>query len=390
MIMPENLIVYFRPYKYRNNDEKRFELYNYSKSVDIKCVEIFDYLFENQKKLFKNSKKFKKKIYSFSQIEDIKFFLQEIFKKYKKIFILNFIPLDNFKCLNVTRLLYSFKLEKKFIIFEIDNSGFPNKLVDLNIVSKLISYISVKNLFDKTLKYIVSIFAEKFKPDFFLVAGNFKKKIHISNNFKIEEFNTWDNSNLKLNFSPIKKEKHIVFVDGAGPYTISDRELLGRKHYLTSDIWYNDLNYFFNKLEKKFNCEVIIANHPNTEFKKLPKHFYGRKTISGETLSLIQNSKFMITRQSTAFSHALYLNKPIVLIFSNQNKNDLYDMSIMNKISNMTGAQMININEEFNFKKFKSKLKINNLLYKSYLNSYISCRKDNACNSKILQNLIDG
>ena len=51
---------------------------------------------------------------------------------------------------------------------------------------------------------------------------------------------------------------------------------------------------------------------------------------------------------------------------------------------------MININEEFNFKKFKSKLKINNLLYKSYLNSYISCRKDNACNSKILQNLIDG
>ena len=58
----------------------------------------------------------------------------------------------------------------------------------------------------------------------------------------------------------------------------------------------------------------------------------------------------MITRQSTAFSHALYLNKPIVLIFSNQNKNDLYDMSIMNKISNMTGAQMININEEFNFK----------------------------------------
>ena len=388
--MSKNLIIYFRPYKYRNNDEKRFELYNYSKSSDIKCVEIFDYLFGNKKKLFKNSKKFKKKIYSFDNIADISFFLKEVTKKYKKIFILNFIPLDNFRCSKVIKLIYSFKQEKKFFIFELDNSGFPNKLVDINVISKLTSYISVKNLFDKTIKYLVSIFSEKFYPDFFLVAGNSKKKNYLDNNLKIKEFNTWDNSNLKLNLLNNKKEKHIVYVDGAGPYTVSDREFLGRKHYLTIDIWYRDLNYFFNKLEKKFKCDVIIANHPNTELKKKkPKHFYGRKTISGETLTLIQNSKFMITRQSTAFSHALYLNKPIILIYSNENKKDLYDMSIINKISNMTGAQKININEDLNFKKFESKLKINNVLYKSYLNSYISCRKDNFCNSTILQKIID-
>ena len=78
-----------------------------------------------------------------------------------------------------------------------------------------------------------------------MVAGFKTKQKYIETyNTKIIDFNTWDNSNLKLaNIKNIKK-KHIVLVDGAGPYSISDREFMGKKHYLTKDVWYKDLNFF--------------------------------------------------------------------------------------------------------------------------------------------------
>ena len=53
--MNDYLIIYFRPYKYRFNDEIRFELNNFPKTIDIKCVEVFDYLYLNKGIIYFNS-----------------------------------------------------------------------------------------------------------------------------------------------------------------------------------------------------------------------------------------------------------------------------------------------------------------------------------------------
>ena len=54
-------------------------------------------------------------------------FLENISKKYKKVFLINFIPIDNFKCFFVKKLIYEYKKNFNFLIMEIDNSGFPEK-----------------------------------------------------------------------------------------------------------------------------------------------------------------------------------------------------------------------------------------------------------------------
>ena len=248
--MNDTLIVYFRPYKYRFNDETRFEINNFPKTIDIKCVEIFDYLYGNSEKIFKNSKNFKKKIFSFNSLKRINIFLKNISTKYKKLFLINFIPIDNFKCFYVKKLIYQYKKNFKFSIMEIDNSGFPKKIIKKKIFSRIIYSLNFKNIYFRLTNLILSNYFIKFEPDYILVAGFKTKQKYIETyNTKIIDFNTWDNSNLKLaNIKNIKK-KHIVLVDGAGPYSISDREFMGKKHYLTKDVWYKDLN-FFKKLEK--------------------------------------------------------------------------------------------------------------------------------------------
>lgn len=387
--MNDNLIVYLRPYKYRYNDEVRFEINNFPKKIDVKCVEIFDYLYKNQSNLFKNSNNFKKKIFSFKNLNQIKIFFQKISKKYKRVFLLNFLPLDNIKCLKIKKLIYDHKKNSNFFILELDNSGFPDKMIKKNILLKIIKFGSLKNIYFKLINFIFDLYLSELRPNYYLVAG-YKKKLKYKdfNKKKIIDFNTWDNSNLKFSNHKSLKKNHIVLVDGAGPYTVSDREFLGRRHFLTNEIWYRDLNLFFSKLEKYFRCKIIIANHPNTEFNGYPKHFYGRRAITGKTLELIKYSKFIITRQSTALSHALYFKKPILLIYSDENKQDFYDISILNNISKAIASQKININEKINFKKLKKNLEINYSLYNSYLKQYISCRKDKLTNSMILSNLI--
>ena len=66
--------------------------------------------------------------------------------------------------------------------------------------------------------------------------------------------------------------------------------------------------------------------------------------ISNNTKNLIQNSKFIITRNSTAVTFAIYYNKPIVLFYTNETINtESQKLSI--ELANSIGLKALNINE---------------------------------------------
>ena len=386
----KKILIFFKPSKFRDHDNIRFEIKNYSKKISVNYVEIFDLLYNNKIKLFKNSKSNYVKIISLSNFSQILKYLNNIIKKYEQVYLMNFIPLDNYNCLIVNLLIYTF-YKKKIKIIKVSNSGFPSTLVK-NYFFFLLTNFRFKQIFEKLNARIASYFFSllNYKANYYLVSG--KKEINYFKflNLKpIIKFNTWDNSNLKLYNKNTINKKNIVFIDGAGPKTVSDREFFSQKESLTNEVWYRDLNIFFSKLENFFKCKVLIANHPLTKFKKYPKHFYGRETFSNQTLELVTKSKFIMTRQSTAIAYALNYKKPIMFIYSNENKDDYYNFSISKNLSNLLGTYPININEKFDKEKIFKCIKLNNKKYTLFSKNYISDRKDLICNSTILNNLIN-
>ena len=60
-------------------------------------------------KKFLKIQKILKKIFNFNSLKRINIFLKNISTKYKRVFLINFIPIDNFKCFYVKKLIYQYK-----------------------------------------------------------------------------------------------------------------------------------------------------------------------------------------------------------------------------------------------------------------------------------------
>ena len=83
--------------------------------------------------------------------------------------------------------------------------------------------------------------------------------------------------------------------------------------------YFEEMNNFFAKLEKKFNLEVIIALHPNCFIKNYSKYFNFRRCIKSDTARLVRNSKFVLSHaSSTAINFAVIYKKPIIYIITNE------------------------------------------------------------------------
>ena len=199
--------------------------------------------------------------------------------------------------------------------------------------------------------------------------------------------NTWDyskilsnNSNNPGQFSKYKKKG--VRLDGAGPMFGSDDLNIGKKTYLTSDIWYPSLVSFLQRIEKETDTTIDIAAHPKTSYESNPSCFGRRNVFYGKTLELVRDSDFVITRQSTAISYAIIFKKPVIFIYSNQLKKDKLSMEGVNKMSETLGTIPINIDS--NFDDISGYLKINKYCYDAYKKNYLTSNDIRRTNAQIL------
>jgi len=161
-----------------------------------------------------------------------------------------------------------------------------------------------------------------------------------------------DNAGMDEEFS----KNYAVFID-AYMEGHSDFQKEGMRKPLESpDRYYNELNYFFEQIEKKYGCEVVIALHPKAEYKNNP--YNGRKLYLNKTHKLIKNAKICILHDSTCFPFILYFQKPYFQILTTDLKCHRYlNDSIM-------------ANEKHGYSKVMDVSKVNQQNIENYLNIY--------------------
>ena len=344
----KTLLVLF-PYRFTEFAYYNFEFLHLKKSLKgngkykVIIHDVSDFLVnEKFNKSFK-IKRSKESINFTSLISWLKEF-NKIKKKSEKVIIYDYLVAPNFKTLIMKMFLKLSKLPvikcellevaewapkkrnfKYFIkkIFEHKlNINFYFFRIKANFFSFLIKHIKFNKIFLLTNRNLKSHISEENKTaDFLDMTGK-------ESNIFLIKYHNFDYSNFLIeklkNQNKAKKKKYIIYLDTPVPYFAGDALYDGRKRPKTDvDKWYNELNYFFDYLEKLFKSKVIIIPHrkykiPKLNTKNLNPYFGNRITDNSydACAKLIPNSLFVINKNSTAMSYAVASYKPIQFIYS--------------------------------------------------------------------------
>jgi len=105
-----------------------------------------------------------------------------------------------------------------------------------------------------------------------------------------------------------------VFIDQYMPFH-PDALRKGTGH-LDPQEYYGQLNRVFERFEREYGMEVVIAAHPRADYAEKPWCFPGRRIETGRTIATIAESRHVFGHYSVALSMAISLRKPITLLSS--------------------------------------------------------------------------
>lgn len=111
---------------------------------------------------------------------------------------------------------------------------------------------------------------------------------------------------------PIEGERYIVFVGQFFPYHADLVSDIHAEIDVLAQQYYASLNCFFGKLEKKYNCKVVIAEHPSANHVVNP--YEDRIVLYGKTAELIRGSIGVVMHYSNSFSFVALNDKPMAVI----------------------------------------------------------------------------
>ena len=179
--------------------------------------------------------------------------------------------------------------------------------------------------------------------------------------------NDYDNCLRNSKIPKILNKKYAVFIDENVP-DHDDYKISNFKSPIKAEIYYDLLNNFFDKFEKKFNIKVVIALHPKSKISKMKNNFLSRKIYVGKTRELIFNSKIVFTHCSTSRSYAILNYKPLVYLTSDIIEKTWFGREIYLNCK-LTGSKLVNL-DKVNFNFLKSS-KVNFKKYKLYKNNFL-------------------
>jgi hypothetical protein len=274
----------------------------------------------------------------------------------KKTCVNYLVPLGSLKALFINLLCFLYFKNAEIKVLTTINTGIPN-FKKSNLASRLVSIVSRISSIGMFIKKIYGYaWARIPSPMSYLlthklIAGRHymeqELKKNYNKNIKIIKGHSFDYdrylSSISQNTESIDRTT-IVFLDEPGPLFSNDYALTGDKAHKTIDVWYPALCRFFDHLEAIFNAKVIIAAHYKSAFTSPSEVFGGREVFYGRTLELIQESKLVVTEQSSAASFAVIYKTPIYFIYSDESKNDFQLMRFMENISGLLGQPVCNIN----------------------------------------------
>jgi hypothetical protein len=180
---------------------------------------------------------------------------------------------------------------------------------------------------------------------------------------------------------------YVLFLDEYQPFH-SDYLYQKNPPKIDPIVYYRELDLLFALIEKKENCEVVIAAHPRSQYDKHPDYFKGRKCIKGETINLVKNSNYVILHMSTSISFAVLYNKPLVFIKSSIIE-EWYGPTI-DFMAKLFSKFPISIDKKYTYSEIKKNLKIQLNDYINYKEVYIkSPNSENIMSWQIFSNHIN-
>lgn len=111
-------------------------------------------------------------------------------------------------------------------------------------------------------------------------------------------------------------KKYVVFID---QYITghSDFKKHGDSFPIASpEEYFKECNDFFERLEREYDCDVLIAAHPKAEY--TGSEFGGREIVYGKTMELISEAELVLLMTSTVYGMVCYYEKPLIIISSEQ------------------------------------------------------------------------
>jgi len=406
------------PYRFTEFEYYKFEISKLEKECNLKVI-IHDLSNIIASKKFNAvwKTKLEKKTLKFSSLISWIFYFNKI--KKKNIIIFNLIGTSNLNSFIINLLVRLSKLPVMlhapvdplylkstrknihFFLSRIKSHGFNYKIhlfyLKLYFFRSIINFIKYNRVF---------LFSNSFdKKNYNGIYGNKGK------NFVKIDFNTYDYSNALLIKQKKKKKfikNYIIYLDNGAPYFTGDAHLRGDR-LLKCDLkkQYNDLNLFFDKIEKYFSAKIIVIPHPkykspNTEKIKSLNPYFNNRIVNNDYDSLAQlssNCLFFINTKSTALSYAIFYNKPVIHIFSSEylqasrEFQDILDRDFQGILyqSKNVGHKPIDICK-FNKKKIMESLTINKSKYKYYKYQYLTPKNrtvEKTPNCKIIGNFIE-
>lgn len=347
-----------------------------------------------------------KKSFKFSSILVwIKYFLS---KKNENFLVMNFIKVTNFNSFLINLFI---KFSHHTIIVHSPASIFRS----VKPFKKNLNFF-LKRVNQHKLNMNVYLFSfKKFIFNYIIKKINSPKTIILSSNFKkiafkheeVEEdklvkvnFNSYDYSNsLVYQKKNLSRDKYILYIDNGAPYFSGDAHFKGDSTSYFGNInkYYNDLNNFFDKLEKIFKAKVIVIPHPkyksSSKFKSLNPYFKKRRVNNDyNALPLLTpNCLFFIQKHSTAVAYPIFFKRPIMLIYSSQQRYAREEIDSLFYLGNSIGLKPIDI---MNCKKSKiiKSLKINKKKYEKFKYNFLTPSNKSILdvpNYKILNNLVN-
>jgi hypothetical protein len=171
--------------------------------------------------------------------------------------------------------------------------------------------------------------------------------------------------------SKIETSRFAVFLDINLPFQ-TDLALAGMTP-IDPEIYYSEINSFFDMIEVNFNVEVVIAAHPKTSLNL--QYFANRIVKRMKTAELVRNAEFVISHQSTSISYAVLNYKPIMFIYT-PTMDLLYKSSAVFEIKNIAqylGSDAINTNSSLDSGLILLP-QVNNTIYENYIERYIASK----------------
>ena len=174
-----------------------------------------------------------------------------------------------------------------------------------------------------------------FSYDYVLVDSDLSEKIadrYFINSKKIHAHYTDYEKHLLRSNNEKYQNNYVVFLDEAvfnhpDNYELQSDNQFNLKRNI--DLYFRDLNNFFNNFEKFTNCKIVVAAHPRgfVNFDYV-NYFRGRRIVRNNTYEVIKKSKLVFAHSSTSIAYAVILKKPIIFL----NSNLMFDIGYFTKI----------------------------------------------------------